>query len=96
MGGIKVYLPDELERRFREAAMRLYGYGRGSISIASEKAISMWLSSVSEVLETVEVIEDPVEAIHGMLSHVKKGGVELQHEASSIRARKASRYRGLT
>ncbi|MEM3424651.1 MAG: hypothetical protein QXI42_02410 [Thermoproteota archaeon] len=40
MGGIKVYIPDDLERRFREAAMRLYGYGEGSLSIACEKAFA--------------------------------------------------------
>lgn len=88
MGGIKVYISDELERKFREAAMRLYGYGRGSLSIACENAISLWLSQVSEILEFVESIEDPIEAIYGMLSHVKKSGVELQHEAREIRAKK--------
>lgn len=40
MGGIKVYISDDLERRFREAAMRLYGYGEGSLSIACEKAFA--------------------------------------------------------
>lgn len=93
MGGIKVYIPDELERRFREAAMRLYGYGRGSLSIASEKAFSSWLSQVSEVLEVAEAIDDPVEAIYGMLSHVERSGVELQHEARRIRAGKTLGYR---
>ncbi|MEM1674871.1 MAG: hypothetical protein QXN24_04350 [Candidatus Bathyarchaeia archaeon] len=44
-------------------------------------AISMWLSQVSEFLDIVESIEDPVEATYGMLSHIKKTGVELQHEA---------------
>ncbi|MBO3769211.1 MAG: hypothetical protein QXS51_00765 [Thermoproteota archaeon] len=93
MGGIKVYIPDELEKKFRETAMRLFGYGRGSLSIASEKAFSAWLSEVSEVLEFAENIEDPVEAIYGMLSHVKKTGVELQHEASKIRAGKTIEYK---
>ena len=88
MGEIKVYISDELERKFREATMRLYGHGRDSLSVACEKAISMWLSQVSEILNIVELIEDPIEAIYGMLSHVKKSGVELQHEARGIRARK--------
>ncbi|MEM1581723.1 MAG: hypothetical protein QXK89_04320 [Candidatus Bathyarchaeia archaeon] len=43
--------------------MKLYGYGKGSLSIASEKAISMWLSQISEVLDVVETVEDLVEAI---------------------------------
>lgn len=93
MGGIKVYIPDELERKFRKAAMKLYGYGKGSLSIASEKAFMAWLSQVSEVLDIAESIEDPVEAIYGMLSHVKRTGVELQHEARGVRAKRALNYR---
>ena len=96
MGGIKVYISDEAERRFRKAAMRLYGYGRGSLSTASEKAILAWLSQVSEVLDVAESIEDPVEAIYGMLSHVKRTGVELQHEADEIRAKRALGHRSAT
>jgi hypothetical protein len=93
MGGLKIYISDGLERKFREVAMRLFGYGKGSISIASERAIELWLSHVSEVLEIAESIEDPVEAIYGMLSHVKRTGVELQHEAGQIRAKKTLGYR---
>lgn len=92
MGSIKVYIPDELERRFRKAAMRLYGYGRGSLSTASEKAFTAWLSQVSEALDIAESIEDPVEAIYGMLSHVKRTGVELQHETREIRAKRTLEY----
>jgi predicted nucleic acid-binding protein len=83
MGGIKICISDELERRFREVAMRLYGYGRGSLSIASEKAPSARLQ-VSEALNIAGPIEDPVEAIYGMLSHVKRRGVDLQHGADII------------
>ncbi|MGQ9691650.1 MAG: hypothetical protein ACUVQY_10430 [Thermoproteota archaeon] len=45
IGGLKIYIPDELERKFREAAMRLFGYGKGSLSKASEKAFELWLAS---------------------------------------------------
>lgn len=96
MGGIKVYLSDEVEQKFREAAMKLYGYGRGSLSTASEKAILSWLSQVSEAESFAEPTEDPVEAIYGMLSNVKRSGVELQHEAGKIRAKRALRYRNVT
>ncbi len=89
MGAIKVYISDELERRFREAAMRLYGYGRGSLSIAAENAFKEWLSGASKALEATGSIEDPVEAIYGMLSHVKRTGVELQHEARELRSKRA-------
>ncbi|KYH36243.1 MAG: hypothetical protein AYL29_014810 [Candidatus Bathyarchaeota archaeon B24] len=96
MGSIKIYISDDVERKFREVAMKLYGYRKGSLSIASEKAISAWLAQVSEVLEVAESIRDPVEAIYGMLSHVKRTGVELQHETGETRVRKALEYRGTT
>jgi len=89
MGGIKICISDELERRFREVAMRLYGYGRGSLSIASEKAPSARLQ-VSEALNIAGPIEDPVEAIYGMLSQREhalprqEAGVDLQHGADII------------
>ena len=40
--------------------------------------------------------KNPVEAIWGMLSHVEKSGVELQHEAKKIRLKKAMRYRNVS
>jgi hypothetical protein len=39
---MKIYLPEELDERFRKAAMNAYGYGRGSISKAATGAISEW------------------------------------------------------
>jgi len=83
-----VYISEEVEKRFRKLAMELYGYGRGALSIAAEKALNEWVTKVSEAIEVVGLLDDPVEAIYGMLSHVKKSGVELQHEAKEIRAGK--------
>ena len=42
MAEMKIYLPGELDQRFRKAAMNAYGYGRGSISKAATEAISEW------------------------------------------------------
>ncbi|MBI3023346.1 MAG: hypothetical protein HYY68_06415 [Thaumarchaeota archaeon] len=92
MGAIKVNLSDETEKAFRMAAMRLYGYGKGALSTAADKALMHWVSEVTEAIAVVGMLEDPVSAIDGMLSHVKKGGVELQHEARKIRAKKALKY----
>ncbi len=39
---LKVYLSDELDKRFRKTAMDAYGYGRGSISKAAAEALSKW------------------------------------------------------
>ncbi|MHC1564647.1 MAG: hypothetical protein ACXQTF_04915 [Candidatus Hecatellaceae archaeon] len=44
-------------------------------------------------MEAVNSVSDPVEAIYGMLSHVKKTGVELQHEVRRLRAARIGRYR---
>ena len=88
MKGIKIYLDEELERRFRKMAMEIYGYGRGSISRAAEDAIRRWVIEREELLKEVRIPEDPIKAIRGMLKHVKKSGVELQHEAQQIRAGK--------
>ena len=39
MGDIKIKIPEEVERDFRRAAMEIYGYSKGSISKAAQKAI---------------------------------------------------------
>jgi len=39
MGELKIKLPDTLERRFREYALKKYGYKRGALSMAAEKMI---------------------------------------------------------
>jgi len=39
---LKIYLSEELNERFRKAAMEAFGYGRGSISKAAEEAVLEW------------------------------------------------------
>ena len=89
MAGIKVYVRDEVEERFRRLAMMVYGYGRGSLSKAAEEAFLQWMMQHDTILKEVNVPDDPVGAIRGMLAGIKKSGVELQHEARKIRAVKA-------
>lgn len=89
MKDLKVYLPEELEERFKKMSMDAYGYGRGSISKAATEAIRKWTAEREEILREFRVPEDPVGAIRGMLKHVKRTGIELQHEASKIRAERA-------
>jgi len=91
MAGIKVYISDDVEQRFRKTAMAVYGYGRGALSKAAEEAFNRWSSEVEKVLGLFEFMGDPVEAIEGLLEGVGKSGVELQHEARRIRARKVLR-----
>jgi len=40
MGELKVKLPDDLERRFREYASKRYGYKKGALSMAAKTIIS--------------------------------------------------------
>ena len=88
MKGFKIYIDEDLERSFRKIAMKVYGYGRGSISKAAEDAIRRWLLEHEALLREVKDIEDPVKAIRGMLRHVRKSGVELQHESHRLRVRR--------
>jgi hypothetical protein len=39
---LKVYLTDELDKRFRMLAMNIFGYGRGSLSEAAVEAFTKW------------------------------------------------------
>ncbi|HZY47841.1 MAG TPA: hypothetical protein VFE96_08610 [Candidatus Bathyarchaeia archaeon] len=39
---LKVYLSEELDKRFRMLAMNAYGYGRGSLSSAAVDALTRW------------------------------------------------------
>ena len=89
MAGIKVYVEDAVEERFRRLAMMVYGYGRGSLSRAAEEAIRQWITGHEALLREVHVPEDPVGAIRGVLRGVGKSGVELQHEARRVRAAEA-------
>lgn len=89
MAGIKLYLLDEVEEKFRRLAMMVHGYGRGSLSKAAEEAIKQWITEHEALLKEVDVPEDPVGAIRGVLAGIKKSGVELQHETRQIRTFKA-------
>lgn len=89
MKDVKIYLPEELEERFKKMSMEKFGYGRGSISKAAAEAIRNWVSERDEI-QGFRIPDDPVKAIRGMLKHVKKTSVELQHEANRIRAKSVS------
>jgi len=44
MAELKIYLSESLNEKFRRIAMRVYGYGRGSLSKAAEEAFTEWCS----------------------------------------------------
>lgn len=75
---LRVQIDKKLEHRFRELAMRRFGYSKGSLSRAAEEALTNWVSTQEN--EEPEFQGDPVEAIDGLLSGIDIDSVELQHE----------------
>jgi len=72
----------KLERKFRELAMRRFGYGKGALTRAMEEAVIRWISIVEG--EKLGFEGDPVDAIDGLLSDVELDAVELQHEVKRL------------
>jgi hypothetical protein len=79
---IKAKIDSGLELRFRELAMRRFGYSKGAISRAVEEAILRWISLAEE--GSISFEGDPVEVIDGILSDINMGSVELQHMIRDI------------
>jgi len=86
---LRASIDEGLERRFRELAMRRFGYSKGSLSKAMEEAILMWISAVSND-DLPEFDGDPVEAIEGMLP-LDIDSVELQHRVRDLWSSRVSK-----
>lgn len=54
MAELKVYLSEELDKRFRKLAMSVHGYGKGSLSKAAEDAISKWCNNHEEKMSEID------------------------------------------
>lgn len=80
---LKVELDKKLEGRFREAAMKRYGFKKGAIQKATEEAVSIWIDKEPSIIPK---LEDPFGAVTGILKHLrgKKTSVQLQHEAKDL------------
>ena len=83
---LRVQIDEKLERKFRETAMKKFGYGKGALSRAAEEAILDWVSSSEK--ETVRFEGDPVKAIDGLLKDVNIDSVQLQYETQKLWAKK--------
>jgi hypothetical protein len=82
---LRVQIDPKIENKFREAAMKKFGYGKGALSKAAEEAILNWVANEKEK----PVFEgDPVKAIEGLLKDVDVDSVTLQHEAQKVWAKK--------
>jgi len=88
MGAIKVQIQDEIERRFRRVAMQQFGFAKGSLSLAAERAFDNYTKKAVST-ENIK-LRGLGTALRGALAHVKgKTSVELQHETSRMRAERA-------
>jgi hypothetical protein len=82
---LRVQIDPKLEHKFRETAMKKFGYGKGALSKAAEEAILNWISCQKET----PIFEgDPVKAIEGLLKDVDMDSVTLQHETNRLWAKK--------
>ena len=79
---IRAKIDGRLELRFRELAMKRFGYGKGALTKAVEEAILRWISSVEE--ETLVFEGDPIKVIDGVLSDIELDSVKLQHMIRDI------------
>lgn len=83
---LRVQINPKVEEKFREAAMKRFGYGKGALSKAAEEAILKWLSTTEK--EPANFEGDPVKAIEGLLRDVNVDSVTLQHETQKVWAKK--------
>jgi hypothetical protein len=82
---LRVQIDPKLEQKFRETAMKKFGYGKGALSKAAEEAIVNWVSTEGEK----PIFEgDPVKAIEGLLKDLNVDSVKLQHETQKVWAKK--------
>ena len=80
---LKVEFEKKFEHKFRELAMRKYGFSKGSIKKASEEAINLWIRLEDRGLPSSK---DPFESLRGCIKHLrgKYTSVDLQHEAVKL------------
>ena len=88
LAGLRLQLRSDLEKRFRENAMKRFGFGKGALTRAAEQAFERWLATSKE---NVRFEGDPVKAIDGILGDLELNSVQLQHSARQVWASKGSR-----
>jgi hypothetical protein len=97
--GIKVELDEQLEREFRQLAMKKFGYSKGSIKKATETAIRQWTETVSGTGPNSESKErqgggSAVDLLTGLLKNTAhKTSVKEQHEIRRLWAKVATEQR---
>lgn len=99
MAELKIYLTNELNERFRRAAMSVYGYGRGSLSRAAEEAFAKWCSEHESLHLPEKAVGNP-ESPRDQLSKEEESHVDpeeregVNHQTSGIGDDKALKPTG--
>ena len=50
------HIKTDVERKFRQAAMKKYGYAKGALKTALEEAIEEWLAKNQNLLEESQAV----------------------------------------
>jgi len=79
---LKLKISKRVENRFREEAMKRYGYQKGALSEAAEEAIWIWIKKSNG--KKTKKLKDPVKSMEGLLKDIDIDSVKLQHEAKKI------------
>lgn len=81
---LRLEIDKELEKRFRETAMKEFGYGKGSLKKASEMALLKWVNERPR--KPIKKVDDPIKLLKGKLSKYrgKITSVEMQHESKKL------------
>jgi hypothetical protein len=66
MGVLKVNLEEELLRKFKEEALKRFGYTKGVVSIAAREALKKWLESDSEREKKLEEFSKALKEVAGI------------------------------
>ena len=93
---IKVELDEDLEREFRELAMKKFGYSKGSIKKATETAIREWtaIETGKKVVSRNRKQKSGVDLLTGLLKDVKhRSSVEEQHEIRRLWIKSAEEFK---
>lgn len=84
---IRLEFEKEFEKKFRELAMKRFGYSKGSIKKAAGMALKRWTEQEA-TKESKKTFKNPVDDIVGLLADTKvkgkKTSVELQHESKKL------------
>lgn len=76
---LRIQLVEKKAQDFREAAMKTFGYSKGSISKAAEMALDDWIKKIE-----FSKAKPRLEKLKGCISDIDIDSVEAQHSVRKI------------